>query len=209
MKERIKYPELPSMMSGISAGYCPEHDQKSWSCLGHGNLMFGIVPGFLVMLWTSQFDVWSMTRIPIFIENDVRNSASDVRNSASDVWNSASDVRNSASKFRNSANDVWDSASDVRNMTKDPGHIPDIKLQCPEYDQKSWHYSGQIFALSGTWPGILVIICTLLALFQTNLALFRTKLALFRTSLALFQTLFPLKIDCPECDQKSWHYSRQ
>ena len=58
-------------------------------------------------------------------------------------------VRNSANNVWNSASFVWNTANFVWNMTKIPGHIPDVNLHCPECDQKSWHYSGQIFALSG------------------------------------------------------------
>ena len=112
------------------------------------------------------------------------------------------DVRNSARDGRNNASDVRNRSSDVRNMTQNPGQ----------------------FAMSGPWPGILVIFWTLkcdvrektwflvifqtsLALFQTFLALFRTSLAPFLTSLALFQTLFYLKTGCPEHDQDFWSYS--
>ena len=52
---------------------------------------------------------------------DVRNTASDVRNTASDVRNTASDVRNRA--------------NDVRNRDKNPGHVPDINVRCPEHGQ--------------------------------------------------------------------------
>ena len=62
-----------------------------------------------------------MASIQKSVETDVRNMASDVRNMASDVRNTASDVRNRA--------------RDVRNRTKNPGHVPDIKDQCPEYGQ--------------------------------------------------------------------------
>ena len=29
----------------------------------------------------------------------------------------------------------------VWKMTKNPGHIPDINMHCPEHDQESWSYS--------------------------------------------------------------------
>ena len=104
-------------------------------------MMSGIWPKFLAIFWTSLCDVRNMAKnfghvpdILIFIEKDVRNSASDVRDSANDIRDSAKDVR-----MRD--NDVRDSAMDVQNSAS--------KYQrCPEDGPKFWPSSEQHAVMS-------------------------------------------------------------